>query len=95
MVEITGSESDRAAAKDVAAWCARELKRARENGYLETRPFVQNADLIIAALLEYAEADFTIHSFQEHVEMNGGINPRALGVKDGRSYHSARRRKDV
>lgn len=53
MVEITGSASDRHAARDVAEWCARELAKARRDGHLETRPFVQNADLIIAALREY------------------------------------------
>ncbi len=54
MVEITGSAEDRRYAVDVADWCARELAKARETGSLETRPFVQNADLIIAALREYA-----------------------------------------
>jgi hypothetical protein len=54
MVEITGSAEDRRYAVEVADWCARELAKARENGSLETRPFVQNADMIIAALREYA-----------------------------------------
>lgn len=54
MVDITGCAGDRAAARDVAEWCARELAKARRTGDLETRPFVQNADLIIAALREYA-----------------------------------------
>ena len=54
MVDITGSDDDRRYARDVAQWCARELVTARRTGDLETRPFVQNADLIIAALLEYA-----------------------------------------
>ena len=54
MVQITGSADDRRYARDVAQWCARELAAARQTGDLETRPFVQNADLIIAALLEYA-----------------------------------------
>lgn len=54
MVEITGGGRDRAAARDVAEWCARELAKARCEGHLETRPFVQNADLIVAALREYA-----------------------------------------
>lgn len=56
MVDITGSDDDRAAARDVADWCARELAIARQTGRLETRPFVQSADLIIAALREYAAA---------------------------------------
>lgn len=36
--------------RDIADWCRRELETARRTGSLETRPFVQNADLIIAAL---------------------------------------------
>ena len=55
-MEITGSESERKYAGDVAALCSRELTMARATGHLETRPFVQNADLIIAALREYAAA---------------------------------------
>ena len=47
-------DQSRAYAKDVADWCERELKKASESGHLETRPFVQNAVLIIAALREYA-----------------------------------------
>jgi len=54
MVEITGSRSERECARQVADWCARELAAANKFGRLETRPFVQNADLIIAALREYA-----------------------------------------
>ena len=56
MVEITGSYHDRRYALDVAEWCARELAKAGQTGNLETRPFVQNADLIIAALREYSNA---------------------------------------
>lgn len=56
---ITGSPSDRHAANFVAEWCARELAKARQFGDLETRPFVQNADLIIAALREYAQKETT------------------------------------
>lgn len=55
MVEITGSAQDRAAAAGIAEWCARELAKARQTGHLETRPFVQNADLIVAALREFAD----------------------------------------
>ena len=47
---------DRAYAKDVADWCERELIAARTSGNLETRPFVQNAQLIINALRAYALA---------------------------------------
>lgn len=54
-MEITGSTKDRAAARDVAEWCDRVLREAKHQGHLETRPFVQNADLIIAALREYSE----------------------------------------
>lgn len=54
MVEITGDATCRKYAGEVADWCARELAKARASGDLETRPFVQNADLIIAALREYA-----------------------------------------
>lgn len=46
-------DADRGYALVVADWCARELAKAREVGQLETRPFVQNADLIIAALRAY------------------------------------------
>lgn len=56
MVEITGDPVCRKYAGEVADWCARELAKARETGDLETRPFVQNADLIIAALREYASS---------------------------------------
>lgn len=52
----TISDVDRLYAHDVAEWCERELKVAHQTGRLETRPFVQNAALIIAALREYAEA---------------------------------------
>lgn len=37
-------------ARDVADWCRRELDTAKKTGNLETRPFVQNAALIIEAL---------------------------------------------
>lgn len=57
MVDITGSANDRRYATDVADWCARELATAKDTGCLETRPFVQNADLIIAALREYASGN--------------------------------------
>ena len=56
MPKITGSNEDRKWATEVAEWCAHELDKARNTGKLETRPFVQNADLIVAALREYAEA---------------------------------------
>ena len=56
MPKITGSNDDRKWAAEVAEWCGRELDKARNTGKLETRPFVQNADLIVAALREYAEA---------------------------------------
>lgn len=56
-VKITGSAEERKYALDVAEWCARELNTARSTGDLETRPFVQNADLIIAALLEYGSSE--------------------------------------
>jgi len=63
MVEITGGREDRAWAAEVADWCARELEEARlRSGMLETRPFVQNADLIIAALREYAQRPLGIAS---------------------------------
>lgn len=41
-------------AKTVADWCARSLAEAKDTGAFDTRCFVQNADLIIAALREYA-----------------------------------------
>lgn len=56
MVEVTGTPAERKYASDIAEWCARELAKARSSGDLETRPFVQNADLIIAALREYSRA---------------------------------------
>lgn len=46
--------SERTYAKDVADWCERELENARVTGHLETRPLVQNVELIIKALREYA-----------------------------------------
>ena len=55
MVEMTGSKDERRSAGEIADWCARELATAKTTGNLETRPFVQNADLIIAALREYAQ----------------------------------------
>jgi hypothetical protein len=45
---------ERRYAAQVADWCERELKSAKAAGHLETRPFVQNAQLIIDALREYA-----------------------------------------
>lgn len=46
--------SKRAYATEVADWCERELKSAKENGERMGRAYVQNVDLIIAALREYA-----------------------------------------
>lgn len=46
--------SKRAYATEVADWCARELKRAKEDGAPMGRAYVQNVDLIIVALREYA-----------------------------------------
>ena len=90
MVEITGGREDRAWAAEVADWCARELEEARlRSGTLETRPFVQNADLIIAALREYAQRPLGIASvgpsnwgmvewrFQFHTVL---IEAKALGI---------------
>lgn len=51
------SDDDRAYAADVADWCERELKIAKETGNLSTQPFVQNAQLIIDALREYAQGN--------------------------------------
>ena len=56
------SPEERRYAKDVADWCARSLAEAKETGAFDTRCFVQNADLIIAALREYAEH----HPFGDH-----------------------------
>lgn len=56
--------TDRAYAAVIADWCARSLAEAKESGAFDTRCFVQNADLIIAALREYAvpgEAVFCTH----------------------------------
>ena len=47
-------QEERYYARDVAIWCERELAKAKETGNLETRPFVQNAELIIKALKEYS-----------------------------------------
>jgi len=53
--------SKRAYATEVADWCERELKMAKElGGRMDYRCYVQNVDLIIGALREYAakpEAD--------------------------------------
>lgn len=46
--------SKRAYAKEVADWCARELAEAKGRGDPMGRAYVQNIDLIIAALREYA-----------------------------------------
>ena len=54
IASMSAAEDERRYAKDVADWCERELVSARRTGHLETRPFVQNAVLIIAALREYA-----------------------------------------
>jgi hypothetical protein len=48
--------SEREYAAEVADWCERELKVAKETGNLETRPFVQNAQLIVDALRAYSVA---------------------------------------
>lgn len=76
MVEVTGSTADRKYASDVADWCARELAKARTSGDLETRPFVQNADLIIAALREYGQ--------------NDGLRPLAGAVSRGQPFAQIR-----
>ena len=44
-------------AQDIADWCQRELDTARLTGHLETRPLVQNIDLIIVALRAYEGPD--------------------------------------
>ena len=46
--------SKRAYANEVADWCARELAEARGQRQPMGRAYVQNVDLIIAALREYA-----------------------------------------
>ena len=46
--------SDRAYATEVADWCTRELNEARGAGTSMGRAYVQNVDLIIKALREYA-----------------------------------------
>lgn len=46
---------DRVLAKAVAALCAQEFATAKDTGVFDTRCFVQNAELIIAALREYAD----------------------------------------
>ena len=54
MIEEMSEGQRRRAARNVAAWCQRELDTARATGHLETRPLVQNVELIIEALREYA-----------------------------------------
>lgn len=44
-------------AQDIADWCQRSLDEARRSGHLETRPFVQNVELIILALRAYDGPD--------------------------------------
>jgi hypothetical protein len=46
--------SERAYADEVANWCARELADARKGDLTMGRAYVQNIDLIIKALREYA-----------------------------------------
>lgn len=48
------SGSKRVYANEVANWCERELKSAAENGDPMGRAYMQNIDLIIEALREYA-----------------------------------------
>lgn len=57
-------------AQDVADWCQRSLDDARKNGRLETRPFVQNVELIIAALRAYNGLDPT--NTARSIPANGG-----------------------
>ncbi len=47
----------RSYAAEVADWCARELKGAKESGSPMGRAYVQNIDMIIVALREYAKSD--------------------------------------
>jgi hypothetical protein len=44
-------------ASDVADWCQRELDLARKTGEMDPRCFVQNMELIIAALRAYEGAN--------------------------------------
>ena len=50
---------ERKYAKDVADWCERSLTNASATGTMDTRAFVQNAELIITALREYANEQST------------------------------------
>lgn len=47
-------KEDRRRALDVANWIERDLQSARSMGEMSTRGLVQNVELIIAALREYA-----------------------------------------
>lgn len=65
---------NRTHAKDVADWCARSLAEAKETGAFDTRCFVQNADLIIAALREYAETDWAKLRVDTDWSVNGNYD---------------------
>ena len=58
-------------AGEVADWCARSLDNARVLGRsLDTRPFVQNIDLIIAALRAYEGPTPMREEPKEEAEVN-------------------------
>lgn len=56
---MTHETGERRYAKDVADWCQRELDTARRTGNLETRPLVQNIELIIKALRAFSVGETT------------------------------------
>jgi len=66
------TDTDRAYAAVIADWCARSLAEAKESGAFDTRCFVQNVDLIIAALREYAGERGTPE--RSWVSIAGGIS---------------------
>lgn len=79
-------------ARDVADWCQRSLDDARKSGRLETRPFVQNAEMIIAALRTYGNKP-TVVKLNSH---GGGTGVNDYEMSDGSvetlAPHEAERR---
>lgn len=72
VIARTAPTTERMAAKDVAEWCGREVAVARKTGHLETRPFVQNATLIIKALREFSLAvDILAALHKARIELGG------------------------
>jgi hypothetical protein len=83
---------DRRYATEVADWCERELKAGKETGHLETRPFVQNAQMIIAALREYAKGNLgAVNSGQSVADIKEHLRTLKKDKSDGSRESAANR----